>query len=192
MGPHLGCLAPEDNLFAAELSLVSTSPQIFRCVPYRSSSRFTMDSNRVSPCKIRYAASLLCAIIWRERTLETLWQWLELFGGKAAWPAMFDLFIVLLPAQRVAKVLDFYYFGTNESKWDVDSPGIGTKTTLVNLHTKASITMAIWIAIHGVLCAIAYLIRDPADFWATMVPLTKYLTEGIYNFMGTMAGVSDS
>ncbi len=138
----------------------------------------------------RYAASLLCAIIWRERTLSKTWQWLELLGGKAAWPALLDLAILIFPTQRLSFVLEFYYYGADKSKWDEDSPGIGTKTNMVNLHTKASITMGIWIAIHTVLLVIAYYIRDPEYFIADMVPLTKYLTEGIYNFMGSVGGVS--
>ena len=139
---------------------------------------------------IRYAASLLGPIVGHEHNLSTPLYWVELLGAKAAWPAFFNLIILIIPTNRLSYLLDYYYYGSSKSKWDACSPGIGTKTELVNLHTKAAVTMGIWIAIHAVLLSIVYFIREPDTFWASMLPLTVYLTEGIYNFMGWMGGVS--
>lgn len=74
-------------------------------------------------------------------------------GAQAAWPAMFVL--ILFPTTHVSHLLDFYYFGSSDT--------IGTATFLVDLHTKASLTMALWIAVHTILLSIVYFIRDIID-----------------------------
>ena len=118
------------------------------------------------------------------RSTMSFIDWISHVGAQAAWPAMFDMSIVLFPTTRLSHLLDFYYFESSDT--------IGTATFLVDLHTKASLTMALWIAVHTILLSIVYFIRDiddPYEFLVQMLPLTSYLSEGIDNFSGWMGGV---
>eukprot|EP00984_Skeletonema_dohrnii_P005998 scaffold2125_cov79-Skeletonema_dohrnii-CCMP3373.AAC.3 len=131
-----------------------------------------------------YLAALIGPCLWRPdmRSMSFI-DWTSHVGAQAAWPAMFDMSIILFPTTRLSHLLDFYYFGSSDT--------IGTVTFLADLHTKASLTMALWIAVHTIMLSIVYFIRDidaPYDFLEQMLPLTLYLSEGIVNFSGWMGG----
>ena len=133
-----------------------------------------------------YLAALIGPCLWKldMRSKMSFIDWISHLGAQAAWPAMFDMAIILFPTTRLSHLLDFYYFKSSDN--------IGTATFLVDLHTKASLTMALWIAVHTILLSIVYFIRDidaPYQFLVKMLPLTSYLSEGIYNFSGWMGGV---
>jgi len=78
----------------------------------------------------------------------------------------------------MSRLMDFFHFEMG------DTP---TKTSLINLHIKASVNSAIFLAIHAVLLSVVYAIRDKEKWFEEMVPMTIYYTEGIVNFMGWVA-----
>ena len=121
---------------------------------------------------------------WKERWLDLL----DRLGAKAAWPAMWNMALVLLPILRSPILLRYYYF------WDDSAEDVllDTKTNLVSLHTRASIAMAFWLVVHVLFLTIVFLVRadfSMATFIWQMVPLTRYYTEGIANFSGWAACV---
>ncbi len=133
-----------------------------------------------------YLAALIGPCLWKLDMHSTMSfiDWISHLGASAAWPAMIDMVIILFPTTRLSHLLDFYYFKSSDT--------IGTATFLVDLHTKASLTMALWISVHTILLSIVYFIRDidaPYEFLVQMLPLTSYLSEGVYNFSGWMGGV---
>ncbi len=133
-----------------------------------------------------YLAALIGPCLWRLDDVRSMSfiDWISHVGAQAAWPAMFDMSIILFPTTRLSHLLDFYYFESSDT--------IGTATFLVDLHTKASLTMALWIVVHTILLSIVYFIRDiddPYEFLVQMLPLTSYLSEGIVNFSGWIGGV---
>ena len=74
--------------------------------------------------------------------------------------------------------MDFFYCEIG------DTP---TKTSRVNLHIKASVNSAIFLAMHAVLLSIVYAIKDKEKWFEEMVPMTIYYTEGIVNLFGWVA-----
>jgi len=128
---------------------------------------------------IWYIASIIGSLVWKKGIGRMdLLDWIEHLGAKAAWPALFNLPIVLLPTSRLSFLMEFLHCG-------------GTRSDMINLHTDASILTALWIALHTIIITIVYAIRDPSRFWEKMLPLTSLLGgEGIVNFMGWVAAVS--
>ena len=128
---------------------------------------------------IWYVASIIGPFVWKKGIgrLDFL-DWIEHLGAKAAWPALFNLPIVLLPTSRLSYLMEFLHCG-------------GTRSDMLNAHVDASILTALWIALHTILITIVYAIRDPENFWEKMLPSTSLLGgEGIVNFMGWVAAVS--
>ena len=65
--------------------------------------------------------------------------------------------------------MDFFHFEMG------DTP---TKTSLVDLHIKASVNSAIFLAIHAVLLSVVYAIRDKEKWFEEMVTMTNYILYG--------------
>lgn len=131
-----------------------------------------------------YAAALVGPCLWQPPGAASFVDWLEYFGAKAAWPGLLNFALVLLPAQRRSRLLEFYYFDASDE--------IATRTALLSMHTAVAWSTVLWLALHTVLITVAYLVRDHDTFWEKMLPLTKYITEGIVNFSGWCACVSIS
>ena len=179
------CTTGNEWLWIGSISILLIIPHLHapRCVPSAKILRPKLSWIQLNV--LWYLASLVGPILWKDRVQRSLVDWLELFGGKAAWPAMWNMAILVFPTTRLSHLLNFYYFDSSDS--------IGTATYLVDLHTKTSLTMAAWLAVHTVLLCAAYYIRDihaPYEFLEKMLPLTHYLSEGIYNFSGWVGGVS--
>ena len=181
------CTSGNEWLWIGSTSVLLLIPRLDASVsrvalPARTKARPKLSLRQVNG--LWYAASLVGPRPWRRLGTATFVEWLEYFGGKAAWPAMWNLTLVLLPATRLSRLLDFYYFHTSDQ--------VSTKTTLVSMHTSVAWAMVLWLALHTVLLTAAYLIRDHDTFWEKMLPLTKYVTEGVVNFSGWLACVSTS
>ena len=129
---------------------------------------------------IWYIASIIGPLVSKKGSSRMdLLDWIEYLGAKAAWPALFNLQIVLLPTSRRSYLIEFLDCGC-------------TRSDMLNIHTEASILTALWIALHTIFITIVYAIRDPGNFWEEMLPLTPMGGEGIVNFMGWVAAVSCS
>lgn len=190
------CTSGNEWLWISSVSAAILVPYVAnaptsRSIPPKPRSRATRIRPRLTLPRLNclwYAASVVGPFLWRRPTgVSSLLDWIERLGGKAAWPALLDLTVVLLPAQRLSRLLDFYYYGTAGGGGE---GGVATRTALVGMHTDASWWAALWIALHTVLLTVVYLVRDYETFWEKMVPMTKYTTEGIVNFAGWVGAVS--
>jgi predicted ferric reductase len=95
-----------------------------------------------------------------------------LTGGKAAWPALWNVAFVCIPIQRVSPLLQ--------------SIGVSSQQA-VKVHIWAANAALLWLLVHTVLLSLVY-VWD-TDYNATewlelMLPYKMYYTEGVVNFMG--------
>ena len=186
------CTSSNEWLWMLGVSFLILIPRIF---PYSSRSRLAKTDPKSGGIiclkipkislslrllnSIWCIASIIGSLVWKKGIGRmNVLDWIEHLGAKAAWPALFNLPIVLLPTSRLSYLMEFLNRG-------------GTRSDMLNLHTEASILTALWIALHTILITIVYAIRDPGSFWEKMLPLTSLLGgEGIVNFMGWVAAVS--
>ncbi len=183
------CTTRNEWLWIGTISLLLVLPHLKLKYSPRCGTSTKVIRPKISWMQINvlwYLAALIGPCLWKldMRSKMSFLDWISHLGSKAAWPAMLDMVILLFPTTRLSHLLDFYYFNSSDT--------IGTATFLVDLHTKVSLTMALWISAHTILLSIVYFIRDidaPYEFLAQMLPLTSYLSEGVDNFSGWMGGV---
>lgn len=183
------CTTRNEWLWIGAISLLLVLPHLKLKYSSRCCASTKVIRPKISWVQINvlwYLAALIGPCLWKldMRSTMSFIDWISHLGSKAAWPAMLDMVIVLFPTTRLSHLLDFYYFNSSDT--------IGTATFLADLHTRASLTMALWISVHTVLLSIVYFIRDidaPYEFLVQMLPLTSYLSEGVDNFSGWMGSV---
>ena len=95
----------------------------------------------------------------------------EVVGGKAAWPALWNVAIVCFPVQRTSPILE--------------AIGLSSKQA-VPFHIWAANATLLWLLVHTVLLSLVYVWRtESLSGWlALMIPYKIYYTEGVVNFMG--------
>ena len=95
----------------------------------------------------------------------------EVVGGKAAWPALWNIAIVCFPVQRVSPVLAAF--------------GLSSKQA-VAFHIWAANATLVWLLVHTILLSLVYVWKtESLSGWLSlMLPYKLYYTEGVVNFMG--------
>ena len=98
-------------------------------------------------------------------------KWIDLIGGKSAWPALWNVAFVCIPIQRVSPLLE--------------SMGISSQQA-VEGHIWAANAALAWLLVHAVLLSLVYAHNTNGwkEWLSLMVPYKMYYTEGVVNFMG--------
>ena len=106
------------------------------------------------------------------------WEFLSSVGGMTAWPAMWNMALVVLPVQRTWAVL---------RHWGISHAEAHT------FHRWAGYAMLVWLSLHTIILTIVYLGKTNSlgEFATLMLPYRHPIyTEGIVNFMGWMSFLS--
>jgi NAD(P)H-flavin reductase len=121
-----------------------------------------------------FGLALLSGYMWRETQLGDFASALNFVGGKAAWPALWNLAIIIVPVDRSSYLLRML--------------GLGHDATLT-CHIWAGHALWWWLVAHTALLTIGYAIQYPSiEKWmAVMVPLEDRFTEAPVNFAGWLA-----
>jgi NAD(P)H-flavin reductase len=100
-------------------------------------------------------------------------QLVRLVGGKAAWPALWNLAFVVFPVQRTSQILAALGLSAHEA---------------LPLHYWMGHAILVWLSIHTVLLSVVYYhdaINNHESWWSKMIPARNGLfSEGIVNFTG--------
>lgn len=121
------------------------------------------------------------ATILRDAAPETpssdiWWDVVEMIGAKAAWPAMWNLALVVFPVCRTSSLLS-------------SSCGMSPREALP-LHYWAANALLFWLAVHTTVLSLVYFLRkakcNSSEWLSLMIPLGGRYTEGVVNFMGWM------
>jgi len=84
---------------------------------------------------------------------------LNMLGGTAAWPAMFNLAMVLFPVQRMLPLLEQGF-------------GLAVRNQALPWHKWCGHALLLWLALHTILLSIDYALRSRSvhDWLTVMVP----------------------
>lgn len=114
-------------------------------------------------------------LLWFSAALSTSLQYIEgfvqlmnLVGGKAAWPALWNLAIIVFPVNKVAVILAISHRDLNYC------------------HIWAGNAILFWLSIHTILISVVYAIEKGSlsEWIFVMVPQKTLYSEGIVNFVG--------
>ncbi len=98
----------------------------------------------------------------------------SVIGGKAAWPALWNIAIVFLPVQRISPILE--------------AIGLSSKQALL-FHIWSAYATLLWLLVHTILLSAVYIWKTESisEWFSLMLPYKLYRTEGVVNFMGWLA-----
>lgn len=104
-------------------------------------------------------------------------SWIRLLGSKAAWPAMFDLALILFPVQCMLPMLDERGMGTSMPR------------ETLRWHVWCGHAIVLWLILHTILLTWHYFSRMAGKNWhkfiTSMVPYYfPVYTKGDVNFAG--------
>lgn len=110
----------------------------------------------------------------REQSTDTPWsaeRMVQVVGGKAAWPALWNIAIVCFPVQRASPILE--------------AIGLSSKQA-VAFHIWAANATLVWLLVHTILLSLVYFWKNKSlsGWLSLMLPYRVYYTEGVVNFTG--------
>ena len=105
---------------------------------------------------------------WDLLDIELVAGLLKYIGAKVAWPALWNLAIVLLPVQHIVVRYQLQYYYNNNNF-------VLPKTNLANFYTTASISLALRFAVHALLITATY------SIWAAIAVNADIHKQDEYN-----------
>ena len=163
------CTTPAEWSWIVVTSAILFLPNIWRLVG--SSSRIKLRHSRANMLLVFVVVNVIWFILALSRSImevKDIVHLMELVGGKAAWPALFNLAVMIFPVKRTSEALDISH------------------KDLTFCHIWAGHAILFWLVVHTVLLSIVYAIhtKSLAGWLHLMVPFDNLYTEGVVNFMG--------
>ena len=106
---------------------------------------------------------------------SSLLRYVEVVGGRAAWPAYWNLLFVLVPVQRVSSLRHLLTLSNSSS-----SSSFSSHIEMIPYHIWAGYAIFFWLSLHTVLLSIVYGMKNTwSQWWEKMIPFRHYYTEGV-------------
>jgi len=133
----------------------------------RSTQACSCSSRRVWVCLVSLN------LLWFLAALNNSNLTLETVGAKAAWPALWNLAIVVFPVQRRSQILQRL-------------GGLSHRDCL-QFHMWTGRAFGVWLLVHTVVLSVSYWLKAE-DWFSAMIPYQNLFTEGVVNFVGWIGG----
>lgn len=166
-----GCTTKAEWIWILFTSTMLLLPNAWRPFAEESSTIQTMHHDRGRVLMILLVLNLVWFLLPIYRSIqkvEDALHLLSLVGAKAAWPALFNLSLIIFPVKRVPEVLAISHI---DMKY---------------CHLWAGYAIAFWVSLHAFLISFVYAINAHSytEWVYKMFPYRNLYTKGAVNFAG--------